>query len=110
MTNTVPLNRPKNVVYASRLLCLHLAAGLAVFAIELLHSIRENWVWPLGAYVGAYCFLGFFCLCFILEIARGKNWARVTFSLLYCLAVILCIGITIWVLRESVIIRYHAAC
>jgi hypothetical protein len=94
MTDTMPLEKPKKFVNALYLLYLHLAVGVAVFAFSPPLITKGNLFW-IVPYDNAFFILGF-CLGFILEIRKGKNWARVTFAVLYGIGVSLVIGITIW--------------
>jgi hypothetical protein len=100
MPDTEPKNKPQIVVNALRTLYLHLASGVIVYVLYVHRTAEEYRLWIGDLYVLAFFVFGFW-VAFILEIRKGKNWARITFVTLFGLFVSIAIGVTIWLPSHS---------
>lgn len=94
----LPQKSPK-VINALRLLYAHLAIAVGAFFFILPGIAERNGI---GAFdfwsvfgVAAFFILGF-SGGFILEMRKGKNWARITFVVLFYLGVVISIALSFW--------------
>lgn len=95
MASTPSIEKPQKVEIALYVLYTYLASVVALSFLVLPGLIKDLGLFPDFSYMGAFYVIGF-SAGFIVEIQKGRNWARITFVVLSYLVIALCLGLSIW--------------